>query len=75
MGYDDSLALKLSLNKKARNERRLCRFQAKGGKNIEVSIESKKEPDPVKIEKLLTSINNSNAYRILRYGLCHNDDN
>ena len=39
MGYDDSLALKLSLNKKARNERRLCRFQAKGGKNIEVSIE------------------------------------
>ena len=39
MGYGDSLALKLSLNKKARNERRLCRSQAKDGKNIEVSSE------------------------------------
>lgn len=40
MGYgDDSLALKLSLNKKARNERRLRRSQAKDDKNIEVSSE------------------------------------
>lgn len=40
MGYgDDSLALKLSLKKKARNERRLRRSQAKDEKNIEVSSE------------------------------------
>lgn len=40
MGYgDDSLALKLSLNKKAWNERRLRRSQAKDDKNIEVSSE------------------------------------
>ena len=40
MGYgDDSLALKLSLKKKARNERRLRRSQAKDDKNIEVSSE------------------------------------
>ena len=39
MGYDDSLALKLSLNKKARNERTLRSSQAKDDKNIEVSSE------------------------------------
>lgn len=40
MGYgDDSLALKLSLNKTARNKGRLRRSQAKACKNIEVSSE------------------------------------
>lgn len=40
MGYgDDTLAFKLSLNKKAWNERRLRSSQAKGYKNIEVSSE------------------------------------
>ena len=42
MGYgDDSLALKLSLKKKARNERRLRRSQAKDDKNIKLSTEEK----------------------------------
>lgn len=40
MGYgDDSLALKLSLKKKARNERRLRRCQAKVDKNKKLSSE------------------------------------
>ena len=40
MGYgDDSSALKLSLNKKPRNERRLRWSQAQDYKNIEVSSE------------------------------------
>ena len=43
MGYgDDSWALKLSLKKKARNERRLRRSQAKDEKNIEVSSEERR---------------------------------
>lgn len=40
MGYgDNSLALKLSLKKKAWNEHRICRSQAEDDKNIEVSSE------------------------------------
>lgn len=65
MGYgDDSLALKLSLKKRARNERRLRRSQAKDDKNRKLSREEETGAGEDKGEswKLLRSKNNTIAY-------------